>query len=69
RIQSPYIPATRPRLGTIMKNHIQSSPRYSELLFLFALNMILHLRIIPFTKGHSVRFSYDGMLFEGRFCE
>ena len=39
--------AIRPRSGTIVKNHIQSRYRLLlNLLFLSALNMILHLRII-----------------------
>ena len=42
-----YIPAKRPRLGTIRKNHIQSSSIFSRTaLLLSALNLILSLRII-----------------------
>lgn len=42
-----YVTATRPRLGTIGKNHIQSSFIFCiKLLFLSALNLILSLRII-----------------------
>lgn len=42
------IPANRPRLGTIGKNHIQGSFIFCiKLLFLSALNLILSLRIVP----------------------
>ena len=42
-----YIPAARPRIGTIGKNHIPSSFIFCIKLFSFsALNLILSLRII-----------------------
>ena len=44
-----YIPAARPRIGTIGKNHIPSSFIFCIKLFSFsALNLILSLRIIPY---------------------
>ena len=47
-----HIPAKVPRPATIVKNHIQGSFIFCRrLLFLSALNMILHLRIIPQNKS------------------
>ena len=47
-----YIPAARPRIGTIGKNHIPSSFIFCIKLFSFsALNLILSLRIITYLRN------------------
>ena len=53
--------AKHPRIGTIGKNHIQSSFLFLKvLLFFAALNMILSLGIIPYPLLRKIMFSAGG---------